>query len=230
LRWENPNDPAAVGGYKLYYRQSTWDTAASVDVGNQTAHTLTDLENGQTYHFAVTTYSPDGEYESGYSDEFVATVSADSPPTPVPAPQLLSSASDIIKIEAEAMTLTGYSIQSNAAASDGQLISTQDASGSLGQATAIFPGPAGTYEVVVAYFDESDGQSKLAAIIDGVVVDSWVADEDLPADSPDDVTLTFRVITQSITLAPGQVIELQGSGHEGEPASIDKIEFILVRE
>jgi hypothetical protein len=228
LLWENPDSPAVVGGYKLYYWQSTWDTVASVDVGEQTAYTLTDLENGQTYHFAVTVYSSDEE--SDYSNEIVMTVSADSPPAPLPTPQPPLPADGIITIEAEAMTLTGYSIQRNAAASDGQLISKQDASDSAGQATAIFPGPAGTYEVVVVYFDESDGQSNLEAVIDGAVVDTWVADADLPAAFADDVTLTYRVITQRITLAPGQVIALQGSQHGGEPASIDRIEFIPVRE
>ena len=228
LLWENPNTLAVVGGYNLHYWQSTWDTAVSVDVGDQTSYTLTGLENGQTYRFTITAYSPDKKEESAYSNEIVVTVSADSPPAPLPTPEIPSSASDIITIEAEAMTLTEYDIQRNTAASDGQLISKRSASGAPGQATAIFPGPAGTYEVVVAYFDESDGQSRLGVSIDGVVVDTWVADADLPADVADDVTLTYRVITQRIILTPGQVIELTGSEHGGEPAGIDKVEFILV--
>jgi hypothetical protein len=222
LGWEDPNNPAAVGGYILYYWQSTWDTAESIDVGNRTSYTLTGLEDGQTYHIVVTVYSADEGEESDYSEEIEVAVSEDSSASP-PSP-----ASDLIVIEAEAMTLTGYHIQENADASDGQLISQADASGSPGQATAVFPGPAGTYEVVVAYFDENDGESTLEAIIDGVVVDTWVADAKLPASFAGAATLAYRVVAPKITLAPGQVIALQGTRHGGEDAMIDRMEFIVV--
>jgi hypothetical protein len=77
LLWEDLNDPASVGGYILYYWQSTWDTVESVYVGSDTSYTLTGLEDGKTYHIVVTVYSPDEEEESEYSEEIVVTVSAD---------------------------------------------------------------------------------------------------------------------------------------------------------
>ena len=229
MLWEDSNNSAAVGGYNLYYWQSTWDTAESIDVGNRTSYTLTGLENGQTYHIAVTVYSADDGEESDYSEEIVVTVSEDSSVLPPSfTPWSPSPASDLITIEAEAMTLTGYSIQENADASNGQLISILGASDPSGQAKAVFPGLAGTYEVVVVYFDENDGESTLEAIIDGVVVDTWVADAELPAFFAGAVTLTYRVVAPKITLAPGHVIELKGTRHGGARAMIDRIEFISI--
>jgi hypothetical protein len=216
LRWEDPNNPAEVGGYTLYYWQATWDTPASVDVGDQTTYTLRGLENGMTYYFAVTTYSRDGEEESAYSDEITATISA-------------PDVSDRIIIEAEAMTLTGYRIQWRAEASDRRLITRRGVSGaSSGRARAVFHGSPGIYEVIVAYFDERDGQSTLKATINGRVVDTWVADEDLPGKVPNATTLAYRVVAPRIALAPGHVIVLEGKEHANEYAMIDWIELIPV--
>lgn len=74
LLWDDSNNPAVVGGYTLYYWQPTWDTPESVDVGNHTSYTLTGLEDGQTYHIAITVYTPDRDEESEYSEEIVVTV------------------------------------------------------------------------------------------------------------------------------------------------------------
>lgn len=230
LAWDAPDHPGEVEGYMLYYWQSTWQEPVRVDVGHQTTYTLTGLEDGKIYHFAVTAYTLDEEEESQFSNEVVTLISS-SPPLEIPvdsSPAAPADASDLIVIEAEAMTLTGYHIQSNADASDGQLISIE-ASGASGQASSVFPGPNGIYEVIVAYFDENDGESKLEVTINGVVVDTWVADEELPAAVADAATLVYRVVAPRLSVAPGQVVELKGSRHRGEDASVDKIEFLPVR-
>jgi hypothetical protein len=72
--WDDPhNDPVAVSGYNLYYWQPDWDLPASVDVGTQTTYTLTGLQEGQRYHFAVTAYSHSGN-ESLFSNEVETTI------------------------------------------------------------------------------------------------------------------------------------------------------------
>lgn len=75
LDWQDDNnDPSLVSYYILYYWQSSWSTAESVNVGNQTTYTLTDLEAGQTYHFSVTAYDHNGDKESDFSSEVSITI------------------------------------------------------------------------------------------------------------------------------------------------------------
>src|SRR5258708_7947145 len=57
LTWNDlDNDSADVGGYTLYYWQATGQTPARLDVGRQFSYTLTGLEAGQSYRFAVTVH------------------------------------------------------------------------------------------------------------------------------------------------------------------------------
>lgn len=69
LEWD-PNTEPDLAGYKLYYGLSSGDYQYSVDAGNQTTYTLTDLEAGKTYYIAATAYNTTG-LESDYSDEVV---------------------------------------------------------------------------------------------------------------------------------------------------------------
>lgn len=68
LTWDDPNNnPAGVGGYKLYYWRDPLQKTA-IDVGKQTVYTLTGLEAGQTYNFAVAAYDGAGGRESASSN------------------------------------------------------------------------------------------------------------------------------------------------------------------
>jgi PKD repeat protein len=73
LAWDPVNNPA-LGGYRLYYGQSSRNYSTNVNVGNQTMHTLTNLVAGQTYFFAVTAYDTNGQRESTFSNEVSATI------------------------------------------------------------------------------------------------------------------------------------------------------------
>ena len=74
LAWDDPhNDTAEVGGYRLYYWQPTWEMPASVEVGRQTTYTLTNLEAGKTYTFAITVHDGQGDRESLISNEVSMT-------------------------------------------------------------------------------------------------------------------------------------------------------------
>jgi hypothetical protein len=55
LSWQAVSYPN-LAGYKLHYSHSSSTYEFVVDIGNQTTHTLTGLEQGQTYYFAVTAY------------------------------------------------------------------------------------------------------------------------------------------------------------------------------
>ena len=81
LAWDDPhNDPADVGGYLLYYWQHQWKIPASVDVGKQTTCTLTGLEAGQPYAFAITAYDSHRERESNFSNVVTQTLPSDDAP------------------------------------------------------------------------------------------------------------------------------------------------------
>lgn len=67
LTWD-PNNETTLAGYKLYYGTSSQNYTESVDVDINTAHTLENLEEGQTYYFALTAYDTEGN-ESGFSNE-----------------------------------------------------------------------------------------------------------------------------------------------------------------
>lgn len=91
LEWD-PNLEPEVTGYKLYYGTVSGDYSRSVDAGNSTTTTVSDLVAGVTYYFVVTAYDGNG-VESPPSDEIVfemylpshlqlAHLSAGPPPGP----------------------------------------------------------------------------------------------------------------------------------------------------
>ena len=67
LEWDAVNHPL-LGGYMVYYGTYSGDYYVSLDVGNWTSCTIADLEENETYYFAVTAYSTEGE-ESDFSNE-----------------------------------------------------------------------------------------------------------------------------------------------------------------
>ncbi len=57
-----------VSGYKIHRGTASGSYTTSIDVGNRTSYTLSDLTSGSTYYFAVTAYDTSSE-QSGYSNE-----------------------------------------------------------------------------------------------------------------------------------------------------------------
>ena len=129
--------------------------------------------------------------------------------------------------EAEKMALNGgYAVEDNAAASGGQLIRRLASGGYAATASTEYTGAAGTYEVTVSYFDESDGVSSLAFLVNGEILDQWLAEEDpvcSDCDSPGASTLRTRVVASELGLQPGDEITLQGTGEHYEYARFDKL-------
>ena len=67
LEWD-ASSGSDIAGYKIYYGPSSRNYDTVIDVGNYTSISITDLEDNETYYFAVTAYNADGD-ESGYSNE-----------------------------------------------------------------------------------------------------------------------------------------------------------------
>ncbi len=79
LAWD-PNTEEDLAGYKLYYGFESGNYVYNIDVGNQTTHTVTDLEPNRTHYFAATAYDTNGT-ESDFSEEITSLVpSGNMPP------------------------------------------------------------------------------------------------------------------------------------------------------
>jgi hypothetical protein len=69
LAWDPASDPN-VAGYRLYYGYAQGSYEGDVDVGVETAYTLTNLEEGKAYYFVLVAYDINGE-EGELSQEVV---------------------------------------------------------------------------------------------------------------------------------------------------------------
>jgi hypothetical protein len=72
LAWDRSQEPN-IAGYRVYYGTTSRHYTAMRSVGNSTTATITLLEPGVTYYFAVTAYDTSGN-ESAYSQEISYTV------------------------------------------------------------------------------------------------------------------------------------------------------------
>ena len=67
LEWDAVIHPL-LEGYVVYYGTYSGDYDVSLDLGNYTSCTISDLDENEIYYFAVTAYSTEGE-ESDFSNE-----------------------------------------------------------------------------------------------------------------------------------------------------------------
>jgi hypothetical protein len=73
LAW-NPNPEPDIAGYRLSYGTTSGQYTTSVDVGNTTSYTLTNLSSGLTYYFVLQAYNVAGT--SPYSNEVSVTLAS----------------------------------------------------------------------------------------------------------------------------------------------------------
>lgn len=76
LAW-NKNSEPDMDGYKLYYGTSSRAYNHGQDVGNFTTYTISNLDEGTTYYFAVTAYDSAGN-EGDFSEEIVYTIAVNT--------------------------------------------------------------------------------------------------------------------------------------------------------
>jgi hypothetical protein len=80
LAWDPPS--VEYGGFVLSYGTSSGSYSENQDVGTKTTYTVTNLDAGQTYFFAVKAYSTDKNVESSYSNQ--VNVALPTPDTTAP--------------------------------------------------------------------------------------------------------------------------------------------------
>jgi len=129
------------------------------------------------------------------------------------------------RVEAESLTLDRFVLEAVTpweTASAGQAIRCP--SGGRCAATLPFTRASGTYDIVVQYFDENDGESTFTVKAGERQLDRWRADDSLPSNVPDGHTSTRRVIRR-VELQAGDVIRIEALPDRQEGAAIDYLEI-----
>ncbi|MGF1513521.1 MAG: hypothetical protein ACFB5Z_07480, partial [Elainellaceae cyanobacterium] len=136
---------------------------------------------------------------------------------------------DAIRLEAEDMTLKGYRVERNGNGSGNKFASfAGGGSAERGSASTTFNGPAGTYNMVVSYVDETDGKATLEAKVNGQSLDKWQLAENLG-----DPYITRRSLTQrtvgDVSLEKGDRLQILGQEQASEHARIDYVELTPIK-
>jgi len=104
LRWDSNTEPD-LAGYKVYYGVDGLANPTHLDVSNQTVATITGLDPGQNYSFAVTAYNTEG-LESPYSSVVTAPESV-LPTVSISNPVNNAKVSNSVDVRASASDNTG---------------------------------------------------------------------------------------------------------------------------
>ncbi len=151
-----------------------------------------------------------------------------APPPPPPAAPVTSTPS-LTRLEAENLTLKTYRVEANAIASGSKLVSLVGGnSGESGSVSGTFNGATGKYNVIVGYYDENDGVSKIEARLGGKTIGTATLDQQLGSTNVSKDNLVRRTIASGITVNKGTSLELLGTENGAEHARIDYVEFVPV--
>ena len=133
------------------------------------------------------------------------------------------------RIEAESMSLDRFS--------NGAVIPWETASAGLaalcsagGTCTARhrYQGAAGTYDIAVQYFDESDGTATFTIAVGDRQIDRWVADAQFGSGAPNGHTSTRRTL-RAVRLSPGDEIRIEVDATALDSGALDYIEITPAR-
>jgi len=135
------------------------------------------------------------------------------------------------RVEAESMQLEGYTpvpVNPWEAASGGMAVSC-----AIARCAARFvfngsgpgrEGSPGRHEVRIRYFDQNNGTARFRLLVNGELLDQWVASDRLPTQKIDGTSSSLRIVT-GVALRPGDEIRIEGSPDGGESAALDYIEI-----
>jgi alpha-glucuronidase len=129
------------------------------------------------------------------------------------------------RIEAESMTRDRYT---NTAVVPWETASAGQATTCEAGQTCIarhrYQGPAGTFDIAVQYFDESDGASRFSLFVGDQQVDSWMADAQFGSATPNGHTSTRRTVRR-IRVSAGDELRVQVVPDGLESGALDYIEI-----
>jgi alpha-glucuronidase len=133
------------------------------------------------------------------------------------------------RIEAENMTAEGYTPVDvkpwETASNSKAAVCNQPAGCTL---TTTLNKPAGTYSIVVQYFDYWSGKSHFTLDLNGQPIGNWIADDTLPpvrAENEPNGDTSTRITFLNIPLKPGDTLTIHGTPDNTELAPVDYIEI-----
>ncbi|MEM9123107.1 MAG: Ig-like domain-containing protein, partial [Pseudomonadota bacterium] len=100
--------------------------------------------------------------------------------------------------------------------------------GATGRATTSFEGPAGVYAVEFGYFDEDDGQSRLALEKNGEVVESFLANSSVGPGWATSNNRLIRTFENTVELAPGDELAVTSELSNLEFGRVDFVRLTVV--
>jgi alpha-glucuronidase len=133
------------------------------------------------------------------------------------------------RIEAENMTAEGYTpidVKPWETASNSKAVVCNQATGCT--LTTTLNKPAGSYNIIVQYFDFWSGKSHFTLDLNHKPIGTWIADDTLPparAENEPNGDTSTRITFPNITLKPGDTLTLHGTPDNSEPAPVDYIEI-----
>ncbi|NEP25531.1 Ig-like domain-containing protein [Moorena sp. SIO3I6] len=130
-------------------------------------------------------------------------------------------------------TLTNFTEENNTDASGGIVIHlpNRNSQGSATTTNTILDLPSGTYEVILNVADETDGNSQFDVTIGDETFSFTLNDPNPGAGTlPDAETFKNITVTESIFIAEGTQITINGQSDENEFLRLDYIEFNLINE
>ncbi len=133
------------------------------------------------------------------------------------------------RIEAEAMSRNTYRLESNNNASNKQILTLAGGfKDETGTAAFDFNGATGLYDVVVGYYDESDGKGQMTVLLGSNTLNSWRLDLDLGSKEPNNQTFQTKTVSRAVKLQAGDRLSLIGVQEKDEHARFDYIDLIPV--
>jgi alpha-glucuronidase len=133
------------------------------------------------------------------------------------------------RIEAESMTAEGYTpidVKPWETGSNSKAAVCNQPTGCT--LTTTLNKPAGTYNIIVQYFDFWSGKSHFTLDLNHQPIGNWIADDTLPparAENQHNGDTSTRITFPNIPLKPGDTLTLHGTPDNTEPGPVDYIEI-----
>ncbi len=205
VAWD-ANKEDNLAGYTIYCGTASGNYDNSVDVGNNTQHTFSNLQAGVTYYIAATAYNTNHS-ESDYSHELIYTV-PDSAPSEE-APNQAPIASFITEPASGDAPLTVTFDADQTHDPDGQIVNYEwdFGDGSIDESGAIVNHlftEAGSYNVVLTVTDDDGLQAAASDTVEVVVPEGGVPGGGVPPLEP--VNMVFEPSTSMNSPQSGHYI------------------------